>query len=166
VDNWVSQGSQHLHAGLIYRHIILTVPAMFRTTFYQHAAGVLRAVLRCGAQGLDDFYSAVRGTALKGGDIPVLHTQGRPGPDHPPLHVLATRGGYAAQGAHWEHLQDLPDDLWRRQWQWHCLTRLRQPRKTEAIEPRGDACCRTYPQGLGTHVQKGAVPAQAPRVAR
>src|SRR5262245_39303748 len=29
VDNWVSQVSQALHAGVIYRHIILTVPAMF-----------------------------------------------------------------------------------------------------------------------------------------
>ena len=34
VDNWVSQVSQALHAGVIYRHIILTVPAMFRTPFY------------------------------------------------------------------------------------------------------------------------------------
>ena len=41
VDNWVSQVSQVLHEGVIYRHIILTVPAMFRTTFYQNAAVVL-----------------------------------------------------------------------------------------------------------------------------
>ena len=33
VDNWVTQVSQVLHEGVIYRHIILTVPAMFRTTF-------------------------------------------------------------------------------------------------------------------------------------
>jgi TusA-related sulfurtransferase len=33
VDNWVSQVSKMLHEGVIYRHIILTVPAMFRTTF-------------------------------------------------------------------------------------------------------------------------------------
>jgi hypothetical protein len=38
VDNWVSQVSKMLHAGGIYRHLILTVPAMFRTTFYQNAA--------------------------------------------------------------------------------------------------------------------------------
>jgi Transposase zinc-binding domain len=38
VDNWVSQVSRMLQAGVIYRHIILTVPAMFRTTFYQNAA--------------------------------------------------------------------------------------------------------------------------------
>src|SRR5215470_12629247 len=43
VDNWVSQVSHVLHEGGIYRHIILTVPAMFRTTFYQNAAGVLSA---------------------------------------------------------------------------------------------------------------------------
>jgi len=32
----------------------------------------LSALLRCGAQCLDDFYSAVRGKALKGGYITVL----------------------------------------------------------------------------------------------
>jgi Transposase zinc-binding domain len=48
VDNWVSQVSQVLHAGVIYRHIILTVPALFRTTFYHNAAVVLSAFMRCG----------------------------------------------------------------------------------------------------------------------
>ena len=38
VDNWVSQVSRVLHEGVIYRHIILTVPAMFRPIFYQSAA--------------------------------------------------------------------------------------------------------------------------------
>jgi hypothetical protein len=38
VDNWGGQVSKALHEGVIYRHIILTVPAMFRTTFYQNAA--------------------------------------------------------------------------------------------------------------------------------
>jgi Transposase zinc-binding domain len=48
-DNWVSQVSKVLHEGVLYRHIILTVPAMFRTTFYQNAVGVLSAFMRCGA---------------------------------------------------------------------------------------------------------------------
>src|SRR2546422_341369 len=77
VDNWVSQVSQVLHEGVIYRHIILTVPAMFRTTFYQNAAVVLSAFMRCGMQCLDDFYSAVRGKVLRGGYITGLHTQYR-----------------------------------------------------------------------------------------
>jgi hypothetical protein len=35
VDNWVSQVSQMLHEGVIYRHIVLTVPELLRKTFYQ-----------------------------------------------------------------------------------------------------------------------------------
>ena len=108
VDNWVSQVSKVLHEGVIYRHIILTVPAMFRTTFYQNAAVLLSAFMRCGAQCLDDFYSAVRGKALRGGYITVLHTHGRNGQYHPHLHLIATSGGYDGPGERWEHLQYLP----------------------------------------------------------
>jgi hypothetical protein len=166
VDNWVSQVSQVLHVGVIYRHIILTVPAMFRTTFYHNAAVVLSAFMRCGAQCLDDFYSTVRGKALRGGYITVLHTHGRNGQYHPHLHVLATSGGYDTQGARWEHLQYLPYALLRRKWQWHLLTMLRQTLKTNAVYRLVDACFRQYPDGLVTNVQKGAVPAQAHSVAR
>ncbi len=134
VDNWVSQVSQVLHEGVIYRHIILTVPAMFRTTFYQNAAVVLRAFMRCGAPCLDDFYSEVRGKALRGGYIVVLHTHGRNGQYHPHLHVIATSGGYDGQQARWEHLQYLPYALLRRKWQWHLLTMLRQTLQTEAVK--------------------------------
>jgi hypothetical protein len=93
VDNWGSQVSKVLHEGVIYRHIILTVPAMCRPTFYQNAAVLLSAFMRCGRQGLDDFYRDVRGKARKGGDITVLHTHGRNGQSHPHLPLIATRGG-------------------------------------------------------------------------
>jgi hypothetical protein len=166
VDNWVSQVGKALHEGVLYRHIILTVPAMFRTTFYQNAAVVLSAFIRCGAQCLDDFYSTVRGKALKGGSITVLHTHGRNGQYHPHLHLLATSGGYDAQGARWEHLQDLPYDLLRRKWQWHLLTMLRQTLKSDAVKRLVDACFRKYPNGLVTNVQKGTVPSQYQSLAR
>ena len=166
VDNWVSQVSKVLHEGVIYRHIILTVPAMFRTTCYQNAALVLSALLRCGGQCLDDFYSTVRSKTLKGGYITVLHTHGRNGQYHPHLHLLATSGGYDAQGARWEHLQYLPYALLRRKWQWHLLTMLRQTLKTETVHQLVDTCFRKYPNGLVTNVQKGAVPSQYQSVAR
>ena len=166
VDNWVSQVSQSLHAGVISRHIILTVPAMFRTPFYQNAAVVLSAFMRCGAQCLDDFFSTVRGKALRGGYITVLHTHGRNGQYHPHLHLLATSGGYDAQGERWEPLQYLPYDLLRRKWQWHLLRMVRHTLKTEAIHQLVDACFRKYPNGLVTNVQKGAVPSQYQSVAR
>src|SRR5713101_7314577 len=166
VDHWVSQGSQALHAGVISRHSILTVPAMFRTPLYQNAAVVLRAFMRGGAQCRDDFFRTVRGKALRGGSITGLHTHGRHGPYHPHLHLLATSGGDDAQGARWEHLQYVPYALLRRKWQWHLLTMLRQTLQTEAINPSVDACFRPYPNGLVTNVQKGAIPSQSQSVAR
>jgi Putative transposase/Transposase zinc-binding domain len=166
VDNWVSQVSKVLQEGIMYRHIILTVPAMFRTTFYQHAAVVLSAFMRCGVQCLDAFYSAVKGKPLQGGYIVVLHTHGRNGQYHPHLHVLATSGGYDGLGDRWEHLSYLPYALLRRKWQWHLLTMLRQTLRTEAIAQLVDRGFRQYPDGLVTNVQKGHVPAQSQSVAR
>ena len=166
VDTWVNQVSKALHEGVIYRHIILTVPAMFRTSFYQNAAVVLSAFMRCGRQCLDDFYSEVGGKALRGGYITVLHTHGRNGQYHPHLHLLATSGGYDDQGERWEHLQYLPYALLRRKWQWHLLMTLRQTLKTETINALVDVCFRKYPNGLVTNVQKGQVPSASQSVAR
>jgi hypothetical protein len=165
-DNWVSQVSTMLHEGVIYRHIVLTVPAMFRTTFYQNAAALLSAFMRCGVQCMDDFLSTVRGKALQGGYIVVLHTHGRNGQYHPHLHLLATSGGFDRQGQRWEHLAYLPYALLRRKWQWHLLTMVRQTLQTEAIQRLVDACFTKYAQGLVTNVQKGTVPTQAQSVAR
>ena len=166
VDNWVSQVSQVLHKGVIYRHIILTVPAMFRTTFYQNAAVLLSALMRCGAQCLDDVYSTVRGKVLRGGYITVLHTHGRNGQCHPHLHVIATSGGYDGSGERWEHLQYLPYELLRRKWQWHLLSTLRTTLATDAIKQLVDVCFRKYPNGLVTNVQKGQVPSRYQSLAR
>jgi len=166
VDNWVSQVSKMLHEGVIYRHIILTVPAMFRTTFYQNAAVLLSALMRCGAQCLDDFYGEVRGKVLRGGYITVLHTHGRNGQYHPHLHLLATSGGYDEAGERWEHVQYLPYALLRRKWQWHLLSMVRQTLATAAIDQLVDRGFRKYPNGLVTNVQKGQVPSQYQSLAR
>jgi Putative transposase/Transposase zinc-binding domain len=166
VDNWVSQVSKVLHEGVIYRHIILTVPAMFRTTFYHNAALLLSALMRCGVQCLDDFYSDVRGKALRGGYIAVLHTHGRNGQYHPHLHLIATSGGYDGQEHRWEHLQYLPYELLRRKWQWHLLMMLRKTLETEMINQLVDECFKRYPNGLVTNVQKGQVLSQYESLAR
>jgi len=166
VDNWGSQVRHVLHEGGIDRPILLTVPARFRTTFSQHAAVVLRAFLRCGAQGVDAFYRTGTGPPRHGGSLTVLHTHGRHGPYHPPLHVLAPSGGYNAHADRWEPLDSLPYALLRRPWQGQGLTMLRQTLKTEAGAQWVDAWFRPSPTGLVTPVPKGALPAQAPSGAR
>ena len=160
VDNWVSQVRQVRHEGVIYRPIILTVPAMFRTTFSHNAAVLLSALMRCGVPCLEDFFSDVRGKALRGGYIVVLHTHGRHGHYHPHLHVIATSGGYDEQEQRWEHLHYLPYALLRRKWQWHLRRMVRQTLKTDVVNGLVDGCFKKYPNGLVTNVQKGKVPSQ------
>jgi putative transposase/transposase-like zinc-binding protein len=160
VDNWVSQVSRTLHEGVIYRHIVLTVPALLRTTFYHNATVVLSAFMRCGVRCLDDVYSRVSGRTLKGGYIMVIQTHGRNGQYNPHLHCIATSGGWDHTAQQWVHLDYVPYPLLRKKWQWHLLTMLRQTVQTDALRKLVDACYRQYPNGFVTNVQKGDVPSR------
>jgi hypothetical protein len=157
-DTWGRQGSQVRHAGGIDRPSIVTVPAMFRTTFDQNAAGVLRAFRRCGAPCLEDFSRTVRGQRLRGGSLTVRPTPGRHGPSHPPRPLRAPSGGVDGPGERWEPLPSVPSALLRRQWPWPLLTMRRQTLQTAAITQGVDACCRKSPDGLVPNVHQGAVP--------
>jgi transposase-like zinc-binding protein len=50
VDDWVAQVGKMLHEGVIYRHIVLTVPEVLRTTFYQNAQALLSPFMKCGVK--------------------------------------------------------------------------------------------------------------------
>jgi len=160
VDNWVSQVSRMLHEGVIYRHIVLTMPAMLRQTFYQHAGVLLSAFMRCGVRCLDDVFSRVSGHTLKGGYIVVIQTHGRNGQYNPHLHIIATSGGWDQQARQWVHLDYLPYPMLRKKWQWYLLTMLRQTLKTQEMKRLVDACYTRYRDGFVTNVQKGDVPSR------
>ena len=160
VDHWVSQMSQMLHEGVIYRHVVLTMPAMLRKTFYQQATAVLSPFMRCGVRCLDDCFSRVSGRPLKGGYIMVIQTHGRNGQYNPHLHIIATSGGWDPQANQWVHLDYLPYPLLRKKWQWHLLTMLRQTLKIKGINRLVDACYTRYREGFVTNVQKGDVPSR------
>ena len=149
-----------LHEGVIYRHIVLTMPALLRTTFYQNAKVLLSAFMRCGVTCLDAVFTRVSGRALKGGYIVVIQTHGRNGQYHPHLHIIATSGGWDRQAQQWVHLDYVPYPLLRKQWQWHLLTMLRQTIKTQEIKRLVDTCYTRYREGFVTNVQKGDVPAR------
>ena len=160
VDNFVSKVSGQLHEGVIYRHTILTVPAMLRRTFYNHADVLLGAFMRCGVQCLDAFYSQLSRTPLKGGYIVVLHTHGRNGQYNPHLHLIATSGGWDADNERWVHLDFLPYETLNKNWQWHILSMLRQTLPTPRVKRLVDLGFRRYPNGFIAQVQKGDVPAR------
>ena len=160
VDNWVSQVSRMLHEGVIYRHIVLTVPALLRTTFYQNARVLLSAFMRCGVTCLDDVFTRISGRTLKGGYIVVIQTHGRNGQYNPHLHIIATSGGWDHKASQWVHLDYLPYPLLRKKWQWYLLTMLRQTVKTPAMKRLVDVCYTRYREGFVTNVQKGDVPSR------
>jgi hypothetical protein len=149
-----------LHEGVIYRHIVLTMPAMLRQTFYQQAQALLSPCMRCGVQCLDDCFSRVSGRALKGGYIMVIQTHGRHGQYNPHLHCIATSGGWDQQAQPWVHLEYVPYPMLRKKWQWYLLTMLRQTLKTKESSRLVDACYTRYREGFVTNVQKGDVPSR------
>jgi Putative transposase/Transposase zinc-binding domain len=160
VDNWVRQVSTMLHEGVIYRHIVLTVPEILRKTFYQQSQAVLSPFMRCGVRCLDDVFSRISGRALKGGYLMVIQTHGRNGQYNPHLHVIATSGGWDPQAKQWIHLDYVPYRLLRKKWQWSLLTMLRQTVQTPEIKRLVETCYTRYREGFVTNVQKGEVPAR------
>lgn len=59
VDDFVSRVSEILHPGVIYRHIVLTLPEQLRGKFYKqrHDGDLLSRFMRCGYQCLEDEYA-------------------------------------------------------------------------------------------------------------
>jgi hypothetical protein len=166
VDNWVAQVSKMLHEGVIYRHIVLTVPAVLRTSFYRNAPVLLSPFMQCGVRCLDDVFSRRSGRPLKGGYPVVVQTHGRNGQYNPHLHIIATSGGLDMQTNEWVHLDYLPYPMLRKKWQWYVLTMLRQTLKTKEINRLVELCYTRYQNGFVTNGQKGDVPSRYESLAR
>jgi hypothetical protein len=160
VDKWVAQVSKMLHEGVIYRHIILTLPDVLRTPFYQNADALLSPFMKCGVKCLNDFFSTVSRKVLKGGYIVVIQTHGRNGQYNPHLHIISTSGGWDEQAEQWVHLGYLPYEMLHMKWQWHALEMCREALPTQEMNRLVDACYDKYPKGFVANVQKGDVPSR------
>jgi Putative transposase/Transposase zinc-binding domain len=165
-DDWVAQVSKMLHEGVIYRHIVLTVPDVLRTPFYQHADALLSAWMRCGVRCLDAFFSTVAQQELKGGYIVVVQTHGRHGQYNPHLHIIATSGGWHQQAQQWVHVGSLPYRMLHKTWQWYALEMCRETWKTDEMNALVDTCDTKYPNGFVANVQQGDGPSRSQSFAR
>jgi len=164
--NWVAQVSKMLQEGVIYRHIVLTVPAVLRTSVYRNAPRLLSPFMPCGVRCLDEVFRRLSGRPLKGGYTVVVQTHGRNGQYNPHLHIIATSGGLDMQAHEWVHLDYLPYPMLRKKWQWYVLTMLRHTVKTREINRLVDLCYTRYQKGFVTNVQKGDVPSRYESLAR
>jgi hypothetical protein len=74
------------------------------------AERVLGRFLRGGIRGLDEGLSQVSGNDLQGGNRVVIESHGGPGREKPPLHCMATSGGWESQAPRWLPLDDAPTE--------------------------------------------------------
>ena len=168
VDDFVSQVSAMLHPGVIYRHIVLTLPEQLREKFYKerHNGDLLSAFMRCGYECLEDVVSTVKRKSLKIGCIVVVQTHGRSGHYNPHLHIIMTSGGIQEDLGRWFDLGYFNYEIIHKKWQYHLLRMVRSYFGSEEINKVVNDLWKKYPKGFVANVSKGNVPDSCRGLAR
>ena len=155
-DRWAEFIGRRLLPGVIYRHVVLTMPDFLHVWFYRDPT-LLSPFMRAGHACMKDIFRTAAGMDLDIGTVIVLQTAGRSGHYNPHLHILVTGGGLDPQGQ-WKPVSFIPYDVMHRKWQYHLLSMLRQNVSDPAIERDIDRAWRNYPKGLVAFLQPGDVP--------
>jgi len=160
VDDFVVQVSKMLHPGVIYRHVILTVPEQLRINFYQarHEGAFLSAFMRCGYECLEAAVRQVKRQSLKIGAVIVVQTHGRSGRYNPHLHIMLTSGGINEETGKWVDLTFFPYEILRKKWQYYLFEMLKKMVPTGEMRDLIDDLWKKYPNGLVANIKKGEVP--------
>lgn len=156
-DRWADFIGRRMFPGMIYRHIVLTIPDFLRIWFFRNPDTLLSPFMQAGHACLLDVLATCSGIDLDIGSIIVLQTAGRPGTYNPHLHILLTEGGITPQGT-WKTVSYIPFDLIHRKWQYHLLNMLRQNVSDPRINQDIDQAWRKYPKGFVAFVEKDEVP--------
>ena len=157
-----------LHPGVIYRHIVLTLPEQLRPVFFRerHNGHLLSAFMRCGYDCLEDVVSTVKRKDLKIGCIVVVQTHGRSGRYNPHLHIIMTSGGVQIEKETWHGLGYFKYEIIHKKWQYHLFKMLKSYFDSEEIKQLVNELWKKYSKGLVANVSKGNVPGSVSGLAR
>jgi len=155
-DRWADFIGRRLLPGIMYRHIVLTMPEFLRTWFYRDPI-LLGPFMRAGHACLKDILNTCTGSKLDIGNIIVLQTAGRSGHYNPHLHILMTAGGLD-QKSQWKSVSYIPYEMMHKKWQYHLLNMLRDNIDDPAVEKDIDQAWKDYPKGFVAFLQNGKVP--------
>ena len=151
--------SEMLHPGVIYRHIVLTIPEQLRMTFFdeRHDGKLLSTFMRCGYDCLEDVVSTVKRKELKIGCVVVVQTHGRSGRYNPHLHIIMTSGGINTDLGKWFDLGYFDYKIIHKKWQYRLLTMVKSyfGHKVDGIV---NELWNKYEKGFVANVSKGEVP--------
>lgn len=160
VDNFVSQVSGMLHPGVIYRHIVLTLPEHLRPVFSKERfnKNLLSGFMKCGSECLEDLVGSVKRKKLKIGTIVVVQTHGRSGRYNPHLHIIMTSGGINVERESWYDLGYFKYETIHKKWQYHLFNWLKTYFDSSKMNQLLNVLWKKYPKGLVANVSKGSVP--------
>ena len=163
IDKWVCRVSRLLHPGIIYWHVVLTVPEVLRNYFFNHHV-LLKKLPQGGVECLDSLFSATKRKKLTGGYIVVLQTHGRSGSYNVHLHIIATGGGIDLAG-NFSVIRYLKYEMLHKKWQEHLLNFL----SSELGAIASDVvyyCQKVYPNGFVAYIDDSDVPARFDSLAK
>jgi hypothetical protein len=166
-ENFVGQVMSKLHPGVIYRHLILTIPDQLKSFFYKnrHEKDLYNKFYQIGFEYIQDVFEKVLGKRLKCGAIIVLHTTGRKGNYRPHLHIIVMNGGIDIISGRWMNLKYFPyEKILPRKWQWHLLNMIKGFEPSEEIKKLVSDLWKKYPKGFYNHFKKGDVPSKSKKL--
>jgi len=136
-----------------YRHLVFSVPRELREVFFWQRELLPQACHAAAAATLECFQGLCKKHELVPGIIATCHTFGRNLRFHVHVHLLVTEGALQLGGV-WQPVHFFPAREYRRRWQYHLLTKLRQALPaTHPAQHRIGRLFRRYPTGFIVNVE-------------
>jgi len=160
-ENFVLQVMGRLFPGIVYRHLILTIPEQLYFLFYKnrHSKELYNSFYCSGRDFIEDVFSHVTNRKLKCGSIVVLHASGRKGNYRPHLHIIVMNGGIDLISGKWVNIPFFPyEEILPKKWQYHLLKMVQEFDQSKEINKLATDLYRKYPNGFVNFFMKGEVP--------
>lgn len=160
--DFIDEMMTKLHPGVIYRHLILTIPKELRDFFYKNkdSKQLYNLFMRTGSDFVNDVFRKVTGIPdLETGCAIVLHTSGRSGTYNPHLHIIVMAGGIDPCNGKWVNLPYFKyENYLPKKWKWHLLNMVKKHDSSNETLSLINALWKKQKKGYVNNFKKGDVP--------
>ncbi len=160
-EKFVNNVMGKLHDGIVYRHLILTIPGQLKKFFYEnrHSKDLYSLFYEIGFKYIQDVLETVSKKRLHCGALVVLHTTGRKGNYRPHLHIIVMNGGIDKISGKWINIGYFPyENILPKKWQWHLLEMVKNFDPSFNAKKLVGELWKKYPKGFYNSFLKGDVP--------
>ena len=157
--DFVEEVQRKLHSGVVYRHLVLTIPSELRPLFHSNRQDpeLFNLFFQSGKACIEDLIRTVRrNKAIKCGMLSVIHTVGRKADYKPHLHMLVMDGGIDETTGLWVKLGKFPYEILHKKWQYHLLEmiKLYDPSQKKNVNQLWEK----FKKGFVAEISEGQVP--------